>query len=241
MINVAVCDDDLDYAMKMETLLLRISRCHLIEMNVEVYSDGLELWDSLLKGQRFQLVYLDIKMAKLDGINVARKIREKDIETIIIYISSYEDYFIELFEVEPFRFIKKPVDTGIFTDYFLKAYERIIKDAYFIYYFRKKPCKRKISSITYFESVGRIVLIHSTDVDGKFYGKLSDLEEQMAEWEIPFLRIHQSYLVNYRHICQITFGKVTLLNGIELQISDDRKRLVRERYTNLLEREVLSG
>lgn len=143
--------------------------------------------------------------------------------------------------MEPFRFIKKPVDANIFTEYFLKAYEKIIKDSYFVYYFRKVLCKRKISSIIYFESVGRTILIHSTDADGKFYGRLSDLEEQMKNYEIPFLRIHQSYLVNYRYICEISFDKIMLFDGIELQISRDRRKMMRKTYANLLEGEILSG
>ena len=55
-------------------------------------------------------------MVRINGIEVARKIRENDADAILIYISSYDNYFIELFEVEPFRFIKKPVD-----DYILKC------------------------------------------------------------------------------------------------------------------------
>ena len=67
-------------------------------------------------------------MVRINGIEVARKIRENDADAILIYISSYDNYFIELFEVEPFRFIKKPVDDYIFEVYFNKAYERILKE-----------------------------------------------------------------------------------------------------------------
>ena len=126
MINIGICDDDLIFASKIETMLMKISRSQLIEMNLEVYSDGYELWRDIQLGNMFDLLYLDIEMVKVNGIDVARKIRQKDMDVILIYISSYENYFIQLFEVEPFRFIKKPVNNEIFYSYFNKAYDRII-------------------------------------------------------------------------------------------------------------------
>ena len=49
------------------------------------------------------------------------------------------------------------------------------------------------------------------DGAGKFYGKLNNIEKQLVDSKIPFLRIHQSYLVNYRFICKIIFSHVTYL------------------------------
>ena len=61
----------------------------------------------------------------------------------------------------------------------------------------------------------------------------------MENENIPFLRIHQSYLVNYRYIKEISFYKVILFNGVELQISEDRQKIVREKYNNLMGGEFL--
>ena len=72
------------------------------------------------------------------------------------------------------------------------------------------------------------------DGAGKFYGKLNNIEKQLVDSKIPFLRIHQSYLVNYRFICKISFSHVTLRDGTVLQISEDRQKKIREQYNNLL-------
>lgn len=107
MINIAICDDDLVFASKIEAMLLQISKKQMIKMNIEVFSDGSELWDDIAFGKnKYELLYLDIEMVRINGIEVARKIRENDADAILIYISAYDNYFIELFEVEPFRFIK---------------------------------------------------------------------------------------------------------------------------------------
>lgn len=197
MINVGICDDDLIFATKIETMLIKISKSQLIEMNIEVYSDGCELWNDIQNRNTFDLLYLDIEMLQVNGIDVARKIREKDMDVIIIYISSYENYFIQLFEVEPFRFIKKPVDEKIFYDYFNKAYNRILgSDLYFEYKFNKVLYKIMLKDVLYFESSGRLIKIKGKDENGKFYGKLNMLEKKLENGKISFLRIHQSYLVN---------------------------------------------
>lgn len=240
MLNVAVCDDDLIFATNIETMLMGISKKQLIEMTIEVYSDGNELWNDLIAGVNFDILYLDIEMVYLSGIDVARKIRAQNMDSIIIYISNYENYFIELFEVEPFRFIKKPVDKNIFINYFQKAYEKILReDTYFEYKFNKVQHKILIKNIMYFESKGRVVSIYSKDDDDKFYGKLNNVEKQLEGGKIQFLRIHQSYLVNYRFIKEIYFSKVVLIDGRELQISEDRQRQIRKKYADIFGGEFL--
>lgn len=242
MLNIAICDDDLIFASRIETMLLEISGNRLIDMDIEVYSDGCELWKDVSSGKVFDLLYLDIEMVQLNGIDVAKKIRENNTSVIIIYISNYDNYFIELFEVEPFRFIKKPVDEKIFLSYFDKAYDRIIQDeAYFEYKFNKIPHKILMKDIIYFESSGRLIKVLNKNGEGKFYGKLNILERQLQSGKISFLRIHQSYLVNYGFIKEISFSKVVLMDGTELQISEDRQKAIRTRYNELLGGEFLDG
>lgn len=91
LINIAICDDDLIFASKVETILLEISKKQMIKMNIEVFSDGAELWNDISMGKNvYELLYLDIEMDRINGIEVAKKIRENDTNAILIYISSYD-------------------------------------------------------------------------------------------------------------------------------------------------------
>jgi DNA-binding LytR/AlgR family response regulator len=89
-------------------------------------------------------------------------------------------------------------------------------------------------NILYFESKGRIIHIVLHDRADKFYGKMNELENQLENSKFFFLRIHQSYLVNYRFIEKIDLTKVRLINGIELQISEDRNKIILEQYRRLV-------
>lgn len=83
------------------------------------------------------------------------------------------------------------MDDDIFEEYFDKAYERILKDeTYFEYRFNKADYKIPINNISYFESSGRLINIIHKDGAGKFYGKLNNIEKQLGDSKIPFLRIH---------------------------------------------------
>ena len=235
LLRIGICDDNLIFASKIETLLMSISKKRLIDMYIEVYSDGCELWRDISEGAIFDILYLDIEMIQINGIDVARRIRENDKDVIIIFISNYDNYLIDLFEVEPFRFIKKPVKEELFVNYFMKAYERILQDeTYFEYRFNKIPYKILTKNIIYFESYGRIIKVKYVNGEGKFYGKLSFVENQLQLGKIPFLRIHQSYLVNYKFVNKISFSNVVLMDGTELKISEDRQKAIRMKYNELL-------
>ena len=77
-------------------MLRNIYQKYGAKMNIEVFSDGSELWDDIAFGKnKYELLYLDIEMVRINGIEVARKIRENDADAILIYISAYDNYFIE--------------------------------------------------------------------------------------------------------------------------------------------------
>lgn len=235
MIRIAICDDDLIIASSIENLLLKISEENHIKINIEVFSDGSELWKAVVAGYDFDLLYLDIEMERLNGIDVAKRIREKNFDVFFIYISSYDNYFRKLLDVEPFRFLDKPIDEELFKQYFKMACERILtKDTYFEYCFNKITHKVCVKDIMYFESVGRTIVVKHKDGIGKFYGKLNQIEKEMMQNETAFLRIHQSYLINYHYITEMSFSKVTMIDGTVLRVSEDRQKMVRKLYNELL-------
>lgn len=174
-------------------------------------------------------------MNMLNGIQIAKLIREIDKYVIIVYISSHEEYLIQLFEVEPFRFLKKPIDFKLFDRYFMEAYKKVVSSgSYFEYDFKRNSIKILYSDIIYFESRGRCIYIVQKDKEDKFIGKLNYIEEKVAESNNPFLRIHQSYLVNFHYIKKICFSKIELYDGKILLISEERQKIIREKYSQIL-------
>lgn len=229
MINIAVCDDEISMTTAIEEELYRNAKANGIHISVDVFFDGSTLENYIKTGHQFDIIYLDIEMKIKNGIDSAKEIRKIDSTVLLIYVSGYDSYIRDLFEVEPFRFISKPINRGIFSDYFKKACERVEnKEQYFLYHFNKDVKKIFLKDILYFESQKRVIHIHTLYGVEKFYGKLNDIEKALQKNANSFVRIHQSFLVNYDYIARINFSRVYLSDGIELQISEDRQKEVRK-------------
>lgn len=234
MIKIAICDNDIALTSLIERLLYKVAQKMSIAIDVDIFFDGITLRKSMEQENSYDLIYLDIEMEKLDGIETARQIREKDYMVLIIYVSSYEEYLKELFEVEPFRFLSKPIDEKLFYKYFQSAYERIEKEQeYFEVKFKNEIVHVPIKNIVYFESEKRYVHVITDNKKYTLYGKLKEIESQMKNRKFIFIRIHQSYLVNYKYIKRINLLSVILHNGMELRISEDRVKEVRKKFCEI--------
>lgn len=238
MMRIAICDDDSKFTGEIETLVLQESQKLGIRAETEVFYDGIMLLKSIQHGNYYSLIFIDIKMEQMDGITAARRIREIDRTALLIYVSGYDEYLKELFEVEPFRFLSKPVDQAMFSRYFKESCSRIKEtEVFYQFTFNKEIQKVPVKDIVYFESNNRIVYIHLKDGSDKhFYDKLNNVEKELSASRQYFLRIHQSYLVNYDYVKKMNFFNITISymdKEIELKISEIRQKEVRKQICKI--------
>ncbi len=246
MFKIAICDDDTAISSYIESFVKPESVNHGLRADVEVFSDGSTLLKDMKKGNRFNLIFLDIEMKEMDGIVAAREIRKFDNTVIIIYVSSYDNYLKDLFEVEPFRFISKPIEPERLTKCFSDACQRLLDTStFFQYTFNKEIYKVPLNDIAYFESHNRSIYIYFKDgTHSYYYGKLNDVEKELKTSKLLFLRIHQSYYVNYTYVSKMNFSYVTLKIGdkkLDLNISEDRQKEIRDVVFDLAEKNLANN
>lgn len=116
MLNIAICDDDIQIAGQMEMMIQNIAKRNFIDADIEVFWDGKSLADMVASGYGFDIIYLDIEMDKEDGISAAKRIRIYDKNVLIIYVTSHENHMKESFMVRPFRFLVKPVNERVVSE-----------------------------------------------------------------------------------------------------------------------------
>lgn len=237
MIRVGVCDDDQRFLSQTEDYLSRIQKKYHYEMQTEVYSSGKELLDDFIQGIGFDMVFLDIEMEEMDGIETAKQIRQTDYHLPLIYISSYDSYMKQLFEVEPFRFLQKPLQFEELEAVFLKAVKRVEeqKNSYYRFQVGKSRLQVLCREILYFESDGRKVIVHTASKQYKYYDKLDHVEELMAGYR--FIRIHKAYLVNLDNIEAFQYERVALTDGTILNISEKNRSRIRNEFWDYYEGE----
>ena len=107
MLNIAVCDDELAIRMKMEEILNRYPG---YPCRVRLFENGRQLLEDT---ESFDIVFLDVDMPGLDGIQTAGKLRERDKKVKILYLSAYQDYAPSAFLVHAFAYLVKPVQTEV--------------------------------------------------------------------------------------------------------------------------------
>lgn len=231
MIKVAICDDDIAITGSLESMLHGIAKKRFIPVDTDVFWKGKHLVEAVENRACYDVIFLDIEMGNEDGITVARRIRETDKNVLIIYVTSHESYMQESFSVRPFRFLVKPVETVQMMECFMDAYEEISSaDSYFRYSYQRLNHKVLLKDIYYFESRRRKIYIVTEKGMLEFYEKLSEVEESLKSSKGIFLRIHQSFLVNYRHIEGLAYDIVIMDDGKRIPISEDRRKQISEQY-----------
>lgn len=234
MLRIAVCDDCIQTTGKIDLLVQKFAKQHYIDVEVDVYFDGAKLEQAVFEGNCYDIIYLDIEMKEKDGLSAAREIRKVDKDVILIYVTSYESYMKEVFDVHPFQFLGKPIQEDKFEKYFLEAYEEILRcDYYFEYKYDRVTYKILVKDILYFKSEKRTIYVYLKNEKRKMYGKLSDIQKRLEKGKTTFLRIHQSLLVNYKYIDGLSYDRIYLKSGVSLPISEDRRKEISEQYCDL--------
>lgn len=239
MIRIAICDDDTMILQQTTNVLLECKESLHLDVSIEPFHTGKSLLSAIENKENYDIIYMDIEMEGINGIDTAKYFRKHEMNVILIFISNYEKYLMELFEVEPFRFIKKPIDEGLFKEIFLKAVHKVIKqNNLFEYSVKKTIMKVYYKDIVYFESAQRKIILHQREKNDIFYGKLNIIENDLRNKTLLFIRVHQSFLVNYNFIKSFGNKQVQMFNGDIINISEDRQKNSRVHYFNLLNSDI---
>ena len=235
MIKIAICDDEEIVTSDIEERLHRIAQTSGVSIDIDVFFDGMALTDYIINNSvKYDMIYLDIELKNENGVDTARKIRQFDKGVLLIYITNYESFAKEVFEVSAYRFITKPISDDIFEKYFTSAVNEITQaPQFFQFQYNKVHYKLPINDIIYFQSDKRITYINTgTDVK-KCYEKLNSIEQKMQQCGVYFFRTHQSFLVNPSYVEVYMYDSMQLRDGTVLSISEKRRKAVNELYCKM--------
>lgn len=228
MYNIGICDDGKNICSSIENMLLECAKEKGIQIDTNVWYTGEKRKEYLEKGNRLDILFLDIELFKMTGLEVGDYIRNQldDIGIQIIYISGKASYAQQLFKTQPMDFLVKPISKSQISDVLETAF-RIIKRKNEKFEFRqgKDYYHVPMGDIVYFVSEGRKVKIVTLKETFEFYGKLKETARRLPK---DFIIIHKSYIVNKEYIYRYTYEMVELANGIILSISPANRKQGRE-------------
>lgn len=227
MIKIAVCDDCPAYRNKIEQLIFPYNKNDSISVNA--FSSGEELLAFPDYASFFDIIFLDVEMSGVSGLDIAKEIREKSRDVIIFFITSYVNHVPESFRLGAFQFLVKPIDENEFKCDFERALKRLrsMHTRYMVRW-RDEHHIIEYKDIYYIESYGRHLYVHAKNQDVECVGKLSDESKKLKPY--GFSRCHQSFLVNLNNVYKIDSKSVELCNGVSLPISRQYRQNLMEDY-----------
>lgn len=227
MLRIGICDDDNNILFILEKMLEDLGKKHSILTVIKTFTSGTMMLESIDKGNTFDLIFLDIEMEKVDGIQVGHYIRKekKDDSTEIVYISGQSEYALRLFELRPINFLIKPFKEEDVEGVFLTCL-RVMKRKceYFAYKIGHEYFKIEVREITYFKSDNKYIRIIGEDdkLLDVFLGTMDELYEKVKD--LGFVYIHKSYIVNDMYIQRFKSTYVELANGVVLPVSQSKRK-----------------
>lgn len=223
MIKIAICDDEKYFVDTVEKMLKIYAEKNGKDFVIKKYTKPLQLMESLK--EEFQIFFLDIEMPAMDGMELVDIIRRHDEKSIILFVSSHNEFLGVGYKYDVQNFITKPITQVQINCEMNRALRKLdsYEQKYIAVKNEKGYFKLFLSDIEYIETVKRKVLFHlrnGNQEDGYF--KMRDLEERLEKYY--FVRCHNGIIVNVDCIESLHDLTTTLYSGAKIYITRSRKQ-----------------
>lgn len=234
MLKIAVCDDEKYYRQYIKELVSEEMDSRKIVYEIDVFDSGERFIELGIEMAKYSIVFLDINMEGMDGIETIREIRKRTSDLYVIFVTAFITYAIEGYKYDVIRYLVKGSDNfkellAECIDAVLKKMNIKIEQKEFNFIEGKK--RINIEKIFYIESnLHKVIFLIMEEKLERYslYERLNKIEEILKKYR--FIRIHQSYLVNMQHIDTIKNYKVILDNGEELPMSKSKFKSAKEAF-----------
>ncbi len=223
MIRIAICDDEKHMSDHIRSFVSDFFRKKNREISLRMFSSGEEL---LSYSGQIDILFLDIQMKEMDGMETARKLRADQFRGFLVFITVLKEMVFQSFEVQAYDYLVKPVDKKQFE----KTMERLYASMQ-----HKNASEDSLLVQRGYE--GRIIredeIVFCEIIDRKIYlnlasGEVVDYYERIEKLETKldnrFYRCHRSYLINLKHLKGYKNGTAYMDNGKEIPVSRLRSK-----------------
>lgn len=236
MICVYLCDDNPVILDKYQTIIKKIAKKNEIPVSVKCFSSGEQLLFNFEEDpNQADLIYLDILMDHMDGIEVGQHLRQMGCRAEIIYLTTSEDYVFNGYDVNAYHYIlKDKVTSGKFEQIFVNVTALLERKKKDIFRCSKRGDIRLIpyDSIYYFECFGREITVHYENNTFSFYSSMNKLMEQLDK--NIFFRCHRSYIINLKYLDGIHIGDLILTNTVHVPLGISYTEKLKLAYSSYL-------
>lgn len=221
MIHIAICDNEQTMSDNIRDMVCNFFREKHTDILVSQFASGEEL---LRHNGRTDILFLDIQMGKVDGMETARILRSRDFKGILIFITVLREMVFDAFAVQAYDYLVKPIQKKEFFRTMERLFLTMQNAADSSLLIRKKNESRIISfdDIIFCEIIDRKVHLHLTSSEiVTYYEKIENLEQLL---DSRFYRCHRSYLIHLKYLKSYKNGTACMMDGAEIPVSRLRSR-----------------
>lgn len=215
--RIMILEDEAVHAQRIASLLQRYLERHPdVQFEITHFSNSLRLRTDYCCNA--DLIFMDIQMSGMNGIQTARQIRKIDPRVMIIFTTALAQYAIEGYSVQAFDYILKPLEYPVLEaklDLALHVLEHSLHDEWINISNKTELRRVRVSDITYIEVASHNILVHTKKDTIRCWGSLKEYEEKLSASH--FARCNACYLVNLRNVRSIG-GSTVCVGNEELTI-----------------------
>ncbi|MGN1405241.1 MAG: LytR/AlgR family response regulator transcription factor [Erysipelotrichaceae bacterium] len=231
VVKIIICDDEISQIKNLSSMIRDILSDTEILYRIDIYTDG----EALLNNYKSKadLIFLDIEMPLIDGLETARLLREKDEEFTLAFTTSHEQYAVKGYDVAAWRYYVKPINKDQLTRDLLPKIKKIVQNKNRNLFFRSENSTECISmeDICYIETaINHKVIIHTIERNIQIYKNMNEVERNLDS--ALFFRCHTSYIVGFRYIKKIDKNEVIMKDNNHVPLSKHRRREFLDAFMN---------
>mgnify|MGYP003289042498 FL=1 len=217
--KILLCDDEQQYIDELKIHIEEFMKSRSISFEIFTFNNPQSIVESDIV---YQLAFLDIQMNELDGISLAKILKERNNKIVIFFVTSYNVYQDDAMDLRAFRFFEKPYNVDRLYSGLEKAME-YIDESYIDFYIYTNNEHKKIltNDVIYVERGNRQVTLVTTK--GNYTTR-----ETFDEWcEILqnsfFYKVHKSFIINLHYVTSYKYSEVFIQNNIRIPIASRRQ------------------
>lgn len=234
---IGICDDEKEIAARLKDIILEaISDMKLSrEVYIDIFYKAKDLEEEI-EDKNFDLLFLDIMLAKENGIVLGNKILESNSNTKIVFVTGNMEMVEGIFESVPFSLLLKPVSRdrvrAVIKKYMDKALEE--QEDLVMIRIRDEAIKIPVREMCYVESQGRYLIFKLEN--GKEYRATMTMEEAEKLLKDRFLKCHRSFMINMEKVKRVSRLEAEITNGDTVPISRNNYKKIYEDFMDKYER-----